>query len=183
MDYFITSIFGTAKHKSGKNCSCAGNPLIRSQNISSVSKGTLLLGVTYQYNDISNLYTGSDILTNQSVYRNTQSTLTQNGLKLNADMQPGAGAWNGVIWSYIAMINYRSTASDRRNDQTLPNTGSKWINLEPAIQYQITQGVSAKASGKIPVFQHLNHIQPTTAYIVSLSVFYNLGNQVIFKMK
>lgn len=308
-------ILGMTFNSYGQTCSCAGAPLISSQSISSASKGNLFLGVTYQYNDISNLYTGSEKLINQSVRRNTQSTLfevnygitnrltfsgtatfvqkvresglqnpgsentltirgigdglfmlkyvlhkntmseqyqlavgggvkvpfgttslTQNGLTLNADMQPGTGAWDGVIWSYfsktfapsstinafiystyrrtgtnerfgnndryrfgnewvtnagitdtiipdlsyIAMINYRSTASDQRNGQQLPNTGGKWINLEPALQYQIAQGLSAKASGKIPVYQYLNGIQPTTAYTVSLSVFYNFGNQVIF---
>ncbi|MDR8392929.1 hypothetical protein NC796_17365 [Aliifodinibius sp. S!AR15-10] len=298
----------------GQTCSCAGAPLISSQSISSASKGNLLVGLTYQYNDISNLYTGDTQLTNRSVERNTQSTLlefnygitsrltvsatttfvrkqrtgllnpgnrdqlttqgigdglvllkyvlhqntireqyqlavggggkipfgksslTQNGIALNMDMQPGTGAWDGVLWSYfsktfapastinfflfntyritgtnerfgsddrykfgnewvvnagitdtflpnlsyIGMINYRSTSSDERNGQALPNTGGKWVNLEPAFRYQVSQGLSVKLSGQIPVYQHLNGTQPTTAYTASFSLFYNFGKRVIF---
>ncbi|MFH5833281.1 hypothetical protein [Halalkalibaculum sp. DA384] len=298
----------------GQTCSCAGAPLISSQSISSASKGNLLAGVTYQYNDISNLYTGKTQLTNRSVERNTQSTLlelnygitdrltisatttfvrkqrtglrspgandqlttqgigdglvlfkyvlhqntmreqyqlavggggkipfgrsslSQNGIALNMDMQPGTGAWDGVLWSYfsktfapsstinfflfntyritgsserfgsndrykfgnewvvnagitdtflpglsyIGMINYRSTSSDRRNGQALPNTGGKWINLEPAVRYRISQELSVKVGGQIPVYQYLNGTQPTTAYTASISLFYNFGRRVIF---
>lgn len=298
----------------GQTCSCAGAPLISSQSISAASKGNLLVGLTYQYNDISNLYAGDTQLTNRSVERNTQSTLlelnygitnrltlsatttfvrkerttlressnngelatqgigdglillkyvlhqntmreqyqlavgggtkipfgqsslTQNGIALNMDMQPGTGAWDGVLWSYfsktfapattinfflfntyrltgtnerfgsddrykfgnewvvnagitdtflpdlsyIGMISYRSTSSDQRNGQALPNTGGKWINLEPALQYRISQGLSVKLSGQIPVYQHLKGTQPTTAYTASVSLFYNFGKRVIF---
>ncbi|MDZ7682707.1 MAG: hypothetical protein U5J63_13590 [Fodinibius sp.] len=298
-----------------QTCSCAGAPLISSQSISSAAKGNLLLGVSYQYNDISNLYTGSSQLNNQSTTRNTQSTLfelnygitnrltfsgtvsyvqkfrktgfqtlgaeetlktrgvgdglfmlkyvlhqntireqyqlalgggakipfgksdiTQNGLALNADMQPGTGAWDGVVWSYfsktfapattinlfwyntfrltgsderfggndiyrfgnelvstlgvtdklignlsyVMMIRYRSTASDQRNDNPLPNTGGKWINLKPALSYGLTDQISLRVAGQLPVYQHLNGTQPTTAFTLSGSVFYNFGNKTIF---
>ncbi|MDZ7691928.1 MAG: transporter [Balneolaceae bacterium] len=164
------------------------------------------------------------------------SSLTQNGIALNMDMQPGTGAWDGVLWSYfsktfapattmnffvfntyrvtganerfgnndrykfgnewvvnagvtdtflpdlsyIGIINYRSTSSDQRNGQALPNTGGTWINLQPALQYQISQGLSVKLSGQIPVYQHLNGTQPTTAYTASFSLFYNFGKRTIF---
>ncbi|MDX1636604.1 MAG: transporter [Balneolaceae bacterium] len=297
-----------------QTCSCAGAPLISSQSVSSTSQGNLLLGITYEYNDISNLYTGDNQLANRSVERSTQSTLleinygitdrltvsgtatfvqkdrigignqaanselttsglgdglvllkyvlhqntireqyqlavgagakipfgvsslTENGIALNMDMQPGTGAWDGVLWSYfsktfapasninlfmfntfratgtnerfgnndkyefgnewvvnvgvtdkllpklsyIGMVSYRSTSSDQRNGQALPNTGGKWINLEPGLRYQLTQGLSAKVSGKIPVYQYLNGTQPTTAYSASISLFYNFGKRIIF---
>lgn len=299
----------------GQTCSCAGAPLISSQSISSAAKGNLLLGVTYQYNEISNLYAGSSQLDNQSTTRNTQSTLfelnygitnrltfsgtltfvqkfrktglqtpggeetlrtrgigdglfmlkyvlhqntireqyqlalgggvkvpfgksdiTQNGLALNADMQPGTGAWDGVAWSYLSktfapattinlfwynsfrltgsderfgsndvyrfgnelvstlgvtdkitgdlsyvmMIRYRSTASDQRNDNPLPNTGGKWINLKPTLSYGLTDQISLRVAGQLPVYQHLNGTQPATAFTLSGSVFYNFGNKTIF---
>lgn len=295
----------------GQTCSCAGAPLISSQSISSVSKGNLLFGITYQHNEISNLYSGDTRLENRTTERSTQSTLLEinygitdrltisgtatyirkqrlglqsdeelitrgigdgivllkyvlhkntiqeqyqlavgagtkipfgrsslsdDGIALNLDMQPGTGAWDGVLWSYfsksfapsstinffiyntfrvtgsterfnendkyrfgnewvvnagvtdtiipnlsyIGLINYRSTSSDQRNGQKLPNTGGKWISIEPALRYQITEGLSAKISGKIPIYQYLNGIQPTTSYTASLSLFYNFGKQVIF---
>ncbi|MCW9708783.1 hypothetical protein [Fodinibius salsisoli] len=298
-----------------QTCSCAGAPLISSQSISSAAKGNLLLGVTYQYNDISNLYSGSSQLNNLSTARNTQSTLlelnygitrrltfsgtvtyvqkfrrtglqtsgaeetlttrgigdglfmlkyvlhqntirkqyqlaigggvkvpfgasdiTQGGLALNADMQPGTGAWDGIAWSYfsktfapattinlfwynsfrltgsdnrfgsndiyrfgnevvstlgvtnkiigdlsyIMMVRYRSTASDQRNGNPLPNTGGKWINFKPAFSYGLTDQLSLRFSGQLPVYQHLNGTQPTTAFTLSASVFYNFGSKTIF---
>lgn len=294
-----------------QTCSCAGAPLISSQSVSTTSQGNLLLGITYEHNQISELYRADNKLTNQTVKRSTQSTLielnygitdrltisgtatyvrkrrlglqsndelitagigdglvllkyvlhqntikeqyqlaigggakipfgrsslTNDGIALNLDMQPGTGAWDGVAWSYfsktfapastinlflfstyratgsterfstndnyefgneflvnigvtdnitsdlsyIGVLNYRSTSSDERNNNKLPNTGGKWINLEPALKYQLTDGLSIKASGKIPVYQYLNGLQPTTSYTASLSLFYNFGQKVIF---
>ena len=294
-----------------QTCSCAGAPLISSQSVSTTSQGNLLLGITYEHNQISELYRANNKLTNQIVKRSTQSTLielnygitdrltisgtatyvrkrrlglqsndelvttgigdglvllkyvihqntikeqyqlaigggakmpfgksslTNDGIALNLDMQPGTGAWDGIAWSYfsktfapastlnlflfstyratgsaerfstndnyefgnellvnigvtnnitsdlsyIGVINYRSTSSDERNNNKLANTGGKWINLEPGLQYQLTDGLSIKASGKIPVYQYLNGLQPTTSYTASLSLFYNFGKQVIF---
>ncbi|MDX1672455.1 MAG: hypothetical protein R3211_08940 [Balneolaceae bacterium] len=164
-----------------QTCSCAGAPLISSQSISSVSGGNLLLGLSYDYQDISNVFSGSDPLEDPSVKRSTQSILfeanygltdrltvsgtftfikkrresglqspgpnnvvttqhlgdgvlmlkyvlhkntiqsqyqlavgagaklplgitglTNNGLQLNMDMQPGTGAWDGIAWSYLS---------------------------------------------------------------------------------
>ena len=297
-----------------QTCSCAGAPLISSQSISTTSRGNLFVGLTYEFNEISTLYSEDNRLQNRSVERNTQSTLfevnygitdrltvsgtatfvrkmrlgiqnrdnndqlitrgigdglvlikyvlhqnsiyeqyqlaagagtkipfgvhslSNNGIALNMDMQPGTGAWDGVFWSYfsktflpsstvnfflfntyrltgsserfgtddryefgnewvvntgitntlwpnfsyIAMVNYRSTSSDLRNGQPLPNTGGKWINLEPAVQYRLTEGLSVKLSGKIPLYQYLNGTQPTTTYSTSLSLFYNFGKRTIF---
>lgn len=298
-----------------QTCSCAGAPLISSQSISSASEGNLLAGITHQYNDISNLYSGSSQLENRTVTRNTQSTLLEinygiterltfsgtatyvqklrksglqnpgnvtilqtrgigdgllmlkyvlhqntireqyqlalgggvkvpfgrselkeNGLPLNADMQPGTGAWDGVAWSYfsktfapattinlfwynsfrltgknerfnasdhyqfgnelvstvgvtnklignlsyIMMAQYRSTASDKRNDKAITNTGGKWINIKPALGYGLTDQISLRVSGELPIYQHLNGTQPTTAFTLSGSLFYNFGNKVIF---
>lgn len=294
-----------------QTCSCAGAPLISSQSISTTSQGNLLLGLTYEHKEISELYRADNKLTNRIVERSTQSTLielnygitdrltisgtatyvrkrrlglqsndelvttgigdgvvllkyvlhqntmseqyqlavgggakipfgktslTSDGIGLNFDMQPGTGAWDGVAWSYFSKtfapastinlflfstyratgsaerfadndnyefgnellinvgakdnitadlsyfgtVSYRSTSSDQRNDTKLPNTGGKWIAVEPALQYQLTDGLSIKASGKIPVYQYLNGLQPTTSYTASFSLFYNFGQKAIF---
>lgn len=166
----------------GQTCSCAGAPLINSQSISSASRGNFLLGLTYEYNEISHLYAGQKQLANRSVKRNTQSSLLElnygitdrltisgtatfiqktrtglqkasnnqlitrgigdglvmlkyvlhqntireqyqlavgggakipfgessltnnDGIALNMDMQPGTGAWDGVLWSYFPKL-------------------------------------------------------------------------------
>lgn len=314
---FFTALmlFGFQSLAMGQTCSCAGAPLISSQSISSVSGGNILFGLTYEYKDISNIYSESEKVSNPSVTRNTQSallevsygitdrltfsgtatfvrkyretglqspavsdvlitqgigdglfmlkyvlhkntiqeqyqlavgagakvpfgrsSLSQNGLTLNADMQPGSGAWDGVVWSYfsksfapattlnfflfgtyrqtgtnqrfgnddrykfgnelvinagvsdkisanlsyIAMTSYRSTSSDLRNGNPMPDTGGKWVRFNPSLRYQLPDGLSLKASGQIPIYQFLNGLQPTTAFSASLSVFYNFGGNVIF---
>jgi hypothetical protein len=311
----VLGFWSITSHLKAQTCSCAGAPLISSQSISSAAKGNLLIGITYQHNEISNLYTGNSQLNNQSTTRNTQSTLfelnygitkrltfsgtisyvqklretglqrpgaeetlktrgigdglfmlkyvlhqntireqyqlalgggvkapfgksniTQNGLALNADMQPGTGAWDGIAWSYfsktfapattinlfwynsfrltgsnerfgnndiyrfgnelistlgvtdkiigdlsyVMTVRYRSTASDQRNNNPLPNTGGKWINLKPALSYGVTDQLSLRVSGQLPIYQHLNGTQPTTAFTLSGSLFYNFGSKAIF---
>jgi len=92
------------------------------------------------------------------------------------------GATNSITsdLSYIAMLNYRSTKSDQRNGQIQPNTGGYWLHLEPALQYTLSDGLSVKISGKLPLYQYLNGLQPTTTYTASVSLFYNFGKRVIF---
>lgn len=309
--YTLFVFFVLATVTTAQTCSCAGAPLISSQSISTASKGNLFVGLTYEFKEISNLYSGNQQLENNTVERNTQSSLLEinygitnrltlsgtlthvrkqrlsvtnneelitrgigdgvillkyvlhqntmseqyqlavgggtkiplgktsfkeNNIPLNLDMQPGSGAWDGIVWSYfsktfaptstinffiyntfrttgnaerfgqddkykfgnewvvntgitnqlfsdlsyIAMVSYRSTSSDLRNGNALPNTGGKWISLEPTLQYQFTNRLSAKISGKIPVYQYLNGLQPTISYTTSVSIFYNFGEKVIF---
>ena len=162
-----------------QTCSCAGAPLVSSQSGGTVGKGAFLVGYTFDFKDISDLYNGSNELVNNTVSRNTstsllemhygiseriavtttftyvnkfretglhldnrsqklrttgvgdamllvkynihpqtvfeqyqvivgagvkaplgESSLRNNGFMLNADMQPGTGAWDGVLWMY-----------------------------------------------------------------------------------
>lgn len=199
---FVAALAGTAN---GQTCSCAGAPLIGSQTIGSTGGGNLVLGLTFEHNEISSLYNGSEELENETVRRNTQTllfeanyglsdrlslsgtltyiqkyrktglqnpdftetlttggigdglfmlkyaihpqtlwepyqialgagikvpfgttSLRSNGLALNADMQPGTGAWDGVGWSYLsytfrahdinvfAINSYRLTGTNER---------------------------------------------------------------------
>lgn len=166
-----------------QTCSCAGAPLLGAQSSGADGQGNLLMGVTYEFNQITNLYSGSTRIDNDSANRNTQSVLLEvnygitdrlsatgtfsfvrkervsgigsvtnsqrsstsgigdgiimlryavlqqslwnrynaaigiggkaplgstdmfnsNGLRFNADMQPGTGAWDGVIWSNLGV--------------------------------------------------------------------------------
>lgn len=166
-----------------QTCSCAGAPLISSQNFATVAKGNVLAGFTWEHNNISDLYNGSSEMNNRSQERitntgllelsygiseklsitttftfiekirttglqspgsqNTLSTsgigdgmvllkyhmidqdlwnpyqvsigagtkipfattsLSVNGIALNADMQPGTGAWDGVGWIFASRV-------------------------------------------------------------------------------
>lgn len=294
-----------------QTCSCAGTPLISSQSSGASTKGNLLLGITYEYHDISALYSNSRSMVNNEAIRSTQSallemhygitdrlsvsgtathvekhrttglqhpggtrtlttqgvgdglillkyvlmqqtlwnpvhvvigsgakapigttSLEENGIALNADMQPGTGAWDGVFWSevllsllpytaakllwhhsyrhtgtnerfaaddryrfgnelvsklgvsnqigerlsYMILLGYRSTSSDQLNGNNLPNTGGKWLNVESMLNVGVTDWVSARISGRIPVYQYLNGTQPTTSWAVSGSVFFNFNS-------
>jgi len=170
---------GLLQQSEAQTCSCAGAPLVSSQSGGTVGKGAFLIGYTFDYKNISDLYNGSNELLNNTVERNTstsllelhygiserfavtttltyvnkfretglhlgsssqklrttgvgdamlllkynlhpqtvfeqfqvilgagvkapfgQSSMRNNGFLLNADMQPGTGAWDGVLWMY-----------------------------------------------------------------------------------
>ncbi|MEX2603453.1 MAG: hypothetical protein WD361_04585 [Gracilimonas sp.] len=168
---------------SAQTCSCAGAPLISSQNFTTVSEGNLVAGLTWEYNNISKLYNGSNKLENLTQERSTKTALLElnygisnrfsltstftfiekrrttglqiqntsntvttsglgdglvmakyhlinqdlwnpyqvsigmgtkipfattslkaNNLSLNADMQPGTGAWDGIAWLFASRV-------------------------------------------------------------------------------
>ncbi|WP_340103344.1 hypothetical protein [Rhodohalobacter sp. 8-1] len=306
----LTLLFTWPTH--AQICSCAGAPLLGTQSSGASEAGNVLIGVTYEFNQITNLYTGSEQITNDSANRNTQSALIEinygitdrlsasgtfsyvrkqrtsgigtpgetqtsttagigdgiallrytllpqslwnryyiaagggvkapigsttlnnpNGRRFNADMQPGTVATDGVLWSNLGLnflpistINlsltnsyrltgtnerfvegddyrfgnefisilglsdtitdrisyklkarYRSTSSDERNDNVLPNTGGKWITLIPDLYITTSDQTSIKLSGQIPLYHELNGLQPSTTYAVSASFFININS-------
>lgn len=158
------------------------------------------------------------------------TSFTRNGLSLNADMQPGTGAWDGVGWlfasrtfrstnltlysntsyrrtgtnerftetddyrfgnelvsalglsgplfnrfSFNLNVKYRSVSSDRRNDETLPNTGGKWLSVRPSVAYGLSDRLSLQVAAERPLFQTLNGTQPTTAHVVSASLMFSFN--------
>ena len=294
-----------------QTCSCAGAPLLGTQSTGASGEGNLLIGLTYEFNQITNLYTGSTRITNNTAERNTQSALLEinygitdrfslsgtisfvqkfresglsnpagsqtsttngigdgvlllryvlsqqslwnryhlaigagtkaplgstsvrnpNGLLFNADMQPGTGAWDSIFWSQTAIsllprstmnlswinsyritgtnerftenddyrfgnefisnlsasnsindrfsyalnLRYRSTASDQRNEITMPNTGGIWLSVIPDLFIGLSESLSLKLSGQIPVYQDLRGFQPSTTYTLSASLFINFN--------
>lgn len=179
--YMILTVLFTVQSLSAQTCSCAGAPLISSQSLTTVSQGNLVAGLTWEHNNISDLYTGTRELMNKTQERTSNTALLElnygisnnfsltstftfieksrttglqnpgnsetltttgfgdglvmmkyhvlnqdlwnpyqisvgggakipfattslkvDGLALNADMQPGTGAWDGVGWLYAA---------------------------------------------------------------------------------
>ena len=181
--FAIPFLLSSFTNSYSQTCSCAGAPLLGAQSSGASGQGNLLIGFTHEFNQITNLYTGSQRITNDSAERNTQSSLLEinygltdrlsltgtfsyvrkertsgltspsgtqtsstsgigdvmvlvrytllpqtlwnryhiavgaggkaplgstsvfntNGLRFNADMQPGTGAWDGVLWSNLGV--------------------------------------------------------------------------------
>ncbi|MCA1801492.1 MAG: hypothetical protein LC662_03425 [Rhodothermaceae bacterium] len=204
-----------------QTCSCAGAPLLASQNYGITGSGNIAIGITHEYNDIANLYSGASFLDDKNSARTTNSTLFEisygisrrfslsgtfsyviknritglqtgnpedvttrglgdgvfllkyvvkesslasqynivfgSGVKapfgttsirlnrflMNADMQPGSGAWDTVAWSYFSttfvphtnlslyLVNsYRLTGTNERfgvDDRY--RFGNEWISV------------------------------------------------------
>jgi len=158
------------------------------------------------------------------------SDLTFNNLLVAADMQPGSGAWDGVLWAnasqglfrdipvnlsltttyrfmgindrfgldresyrfgneftlmigagivsdnpltYTLGFRFRSTAPDKFDGDNVPNSGGKWLNMEPGVNLNILEPVSLRISGQVPVYRNVEGTQLTTSYTLSLSLFYS----------
>lgn len=224
-----------------QTCSCAGAPLLGTQSSGASGAGNLLLGVTYEFNQITNLYTGSEQITNDSADRNTQSALIEinygitdrlsasgtlsyvrkqrtsgigipggsqtsttagigdgiallrytllpqtlwnryhvaigggvkaplgsttlnnpDGRRFNADMQPGTGAWDGVLWSNLGVNflprstmnlsltnSYRQTGTNERfvegDDYRFGNEFISILGLSDTITDRISYKINAR---------------------------------------
>lgn len=79
----------------------------------------------------------------------------------------------GSKFGYSAALHYRTTRADRRFGFAIPNTGGKWLDFVPSIQYSITDNLNVGLSGRIPVARELNGVlQFTTSYSYGLSLAY-----------
>ena len=146
------------------------------------------------------------------------------GFILSEDMQPGTGAFGGIVWtsyshafnqaatvqfqasanysyngendreyrfghefyfstgmsqsvntwfSWSAGLRYRKAQADQRTGFDIPNTGGKWLDFIPALQFNITDNFSLALSGRYPLWRDLNGaLQFTTSYSYALSLSY-----------
>ncbi len=162
-----------------------------------------------------------------------KSDLEWNGVLLPADMQPGTGAWDGILWGYFyqgflpvsrinlfanasyrftgknnrfqlensrfkgykfgnvlmisggisyrtdtlfdfsMMLRYRNVQADEFAGSIVANTGGHWFYLLPGLNIN-PEPVSLRLSGQLPLYRHLDGVQLTTSYSVSLSLFYTI---------
>jgi len=160
------------------------------------------------------------------------SSLKSSGILLPADMQPGTGSWDGLIWGYFTQgeillpdltllaslsyrqngkndrfenssegyrfgnefivslgINYlissffdftlftkyRNTAPDSFADNKIPNTGGNWLYIVPGISYYLSEKISARLDGELPIHRNVLGTQLTTTFTASISFFYSLN--------
>ncbi|MDP6097980.1 MAG: transporter [Gammaproteobacteria bacterium] len=79
----------------------------------------------------------------------------------------------GTKFGYSAALRYRSTRRDRRIGFQIPNTGGKWLDFVPAVQYAVTDSLTIGLNGRIPIARNLNDaVQFTTSYSYGLSATY-----------
>jgi len=79
-------------------------------------------------------------------------------------------------WGFNLELSYRDADRDQRDSVEIPNTGGKWLDVIPAIQYHVTENLALKAAAKIPVSRNLNdELQFTTKYAFRLSLSYVFG--------
>lgn len=79
----------------------------------------------------------------------------------------------GTRFGYSAALRYRSAQSDRRNDFAIPNTGGRWLDFVPSLQFSLNDRMSLGVFGRIPLSRELNgSLQFSTSYSYGLSLSY-----------
>ena len=74
---FAASLAWAGGDARAQTCSCAGAPLLSSQDVSGMGANALMLSATYEYHDISDLVSGSQEITNNIFNRYTHSLLIE----------------------------------------------------------------------------------------------------------
>jgi len=76
-------------------------------------------------------------------------------------------------WSGSASFAYRKADPHTRFGSVFPNTGGKWLDFVPSVQYALTQKVTLSAAARIPVSRDLRgSLQFTTKNSFSLTINY-----------
>ena len=79
-------------------------------------------------------------------------------------------------WGFSAEFLFRHAERDQRNSVDIPNTGGRWLDFVPAVQYHATESFALTLAGKIPIRRDLNDaLQFTTKYSVRFSFAYVFG--------
>ena len=93
-------------------------------------------------------------------------------------------AWTGSLgtthrtgrWGLGFELRYRDAARDERASAAIPNTGGRWLDGVPAIQFQFTDRLAGKVSARVPLWRDVNDaLQFTTSYAVSMSLSWVAG--------
>ena len=161
---------------------------------------------------------------------------TNDGISLNADIQPGSGSWDLISWAYfirqfkfrpsatfsvrvVSRLNgtnkkyfgnqsyhfgnsfqiyigagdqflignalilpsislrYRKALPDKVNEFELDNTGGDWINIIPAIGWQIFEYTILNIIPEIPIYSRVEGIQLTPTFRAQIGIYHT------FKLK
>jgi hypothetical protein len=81
-------------------------------------------------------------------------------------------------WGFNLELLYRDADRDQRNSVEIPNTGGKWLDIIPAVQYHLTESLAVRASAQFPISRDLNdEVQFTSKYAYRLSFSYVFGGE------
>lgn len=76
-------------------------------------------------------------------------------------------------WSVTGTLHYRQAKRHTRNNNPIPNTGGRWLDFSSALNYSLTEQVTATVSGRLPLWRELNDsLQFTTSYSVTVGITY-----------
>jgi hypothetical protein len=79
-------------------------------------------------------------------------------------------------WGFNAEILFRHAERDKRNSVDIPNTGGRWLDFIPAVQYHATDAFALTLAAKLPLRRDLNDVlQFTTKYSARISFAYVFG--------
>ncbi len=59
-------------------------------------------------------------------------------------------------WGFNLEVLFSHSERDRRASVDIPNTGGKWLDFIPAVQYHLNESLAVRASAKIPLSRDLN---------------------------
>ncbi|WP_421774279.1 hypothetical protein [Gracilimonas sp.] len=129
-----------------QTCSCAGAPLISSQNFATVSGGSFMGGLTWEHNNISSLYSGTDELSNRTQERITNTALLELSYGINDRLS--------ITGTFTYIEKSRTTGLQTQGSSTTITTSgigdgivmTKYhlINQDLWNPYQVSLGVGAK---------------------------------------
>jgi len=89
----------------------------------------------------------------------------------------GVGYKTQSPWGFNVELLYRQAKRDKRASTSIPNTGGEWLDIIPAVQYNLNDSMALRASAKIPVSRNLNdQLQFTTKYAFRLTFSYVFGD-------
>lgn len=74
--------------------------------------------------------------------------------------------------AFSLLAQYRTVTADQLNNADISNTGGSWLYLSPGFNVNLTESLSLRINGEVPVYRKLNGTQLTTTYRVAFSTHY-----------
>ena len=85
-------------------------------------------------------------------------------------------------FDFSLLIRYRTIGEYSLNSNREPNTGGTWVNLLPGINVTLSNPLSFRVSGAIPLYTDVKGTQLTTTYSASISLFYTIDKKPELKI-
>ena len=80
-------------------------------------------------------------------------------------------------FDFSLLLRYRTIGEHTINGNTEPNTGGTWFSVMPGINVKVSNALSFRVSGEIPLYRNLKGAQLTTTYTTSVSLFYTIAKK------